>query len=536
MMKINNLYSVIALLWASSLVALATEKPNILLIFPDQLQRDVLSAYGGPVDTPNIDRLADEGVLFSDAVCPTPYCAPTRMSLVTALYPQQHGVVQNTGWKQRGMRPDEKTYPRVLWEDGYATHYYGKWHLEWKKKGDTVDWYPDQFRYFPEYADNMADKLETFRSRGQGRYSEWYDLVFPVEIADELKIALDHNDLWDKWKDHWAGQMVLGMGKLDLPLEDCFDFQLADRVIETIEKKAAEGQPFFVNAAFNVPHDPYIVPAEYYELFPLDEIELPANFDALEERFIRDWGRQVNVETRGPKGEEYGVLEFLRVYYANVKFLDDQVGRILGALEATGEMDNTIIVFLADHGDMAGGHGMTWKETVSFYEEVAAIPLIIRYPEQLKPHKTSTPANIADVFPTLFDMLSREQLSGISGRSLLPYINGEKRPEEAFPYTFSVRISDNPNAEREVLPEMAGHFMVRGKGFKYMVFGKIDKRDHRYNTEPMDLLFDLNRDSGETINLANNPEYDPIKKEMNRVLHDWLEQTGWKGKPALKYE
>lgn len=108
-------FTILCALLAFAGAAQATEQPNILFIFPDQLQRDVLSVYGGPVDTPNIDRLAEEGVLFSDAVCPTPYCAPTRMSLVTALYPQQHGVVQNTGWKQRGMRPDEKTYPRVLW-------------------------------------------------------------------------------------------------------------------------------------------------------------------------------------------------------------------------------------------------------------------------------------------------------------------------------------------------------------------------------------------------------------------------------------
>jgi arylsulfatase A-like enzyme len=528
-------FQLVLILLAVAALVNATEQPNILFIFPDQLQRDVLSIYGGPVDTPNIDRLAEEGVLFSDAVCPTPYCAPTRMSLVTALYPQQHGVVQNTGWKQQGMHPDEKTYPRVLWEDGYATHYYGKWHLEWKKKGDTVDWYPDQFRYFPEYKDHMADQLETYRNRGQGRYSDWYDLVFPVEISNEMKIALDHNQLWDQWKDHWAGQMVLGMGMLDLPLENCFDYQIADRAIDIIKTKTEAGQPFYLNAAFNVPHDPYIAPAEYYNMFPLDEIKLPSNSDAIEERFLNDWAKQVNVQTRGPNGEEFGILEFLRVYYANVKFLDDQIGRILDALEETGEMDNTIIVFLADHGDMAGGHGMTWKETISFYEEVATIPLIIRYPKQLNPHVTSTPANIADVFPTVFDMLGRKQLPGISGDSLLPYINGEKDVKEAFPYTFSVRISNNPKAEREVLPEMAGHFMVRGKGFKYMVFGQIERHDYRYNTEPMDLLFDLKNDPGETNNLSNNPDYNSIKKEMNQVLQDWLVETDWKGKPVLAY-
>ena len=82
---------------------------------------------------------------------------------------------------------------------------------------------------------------------------------------------------------------------------------------------------------------------------------------------------------------------------------------------------------------------------------------------------------------------------------------------------------------------MAGHFMVRGKGYKYMVYGQIEKPDHRYNTEPMDLLFDLKNDPGETINLADSPKYEGIKKEMNEVLQDWLKETGWKGRPVLGY-
>ena len=108
-----------------------------------------------------------------------------------------------------------------------------------------------------------------------------------------------------------------------------------------------------------------------------------------------------------------------------------------------------------------------------------------------------------------------------------------QKPEEAFPYTFSVRIVDNPKGEREILPEMAGHFMVRGKGFKYMVYGQCD--DPRYRDDPIDVLYNLSSDPGETADLAGNPEFEPIKKEMNRVLHNWLDQTGWKGKPVLKY-
>lgn len=532
-MKSNNLLQIGTTLLVSSFSAAAAEQPNVLLIFPDQLQRDVLSCYGGPVSTPNIDRLAREGVRFTEATCPTPYCSPTRMSLVTSLYPHQHGVVQNTGWKQRGMTMKDQTYPRVLFNDGYATHHYGKWHLESVKKGDTMPWYTDQFRYFPEFFDSMADQFGVYRERGEGRFSDWYGLIFPIQISDELQAALDHNDLWEKWRDHWAGKMVLGMGRLELEHEDCYDFQVADKAIETIKKRTAEGKPFMINIGFNIPHDPYLVPAPYYEQFPVDEIELPDNVHALHDRFKKDWSRQVNLETRGPNGEETGMLEFMRIYYGNVKFLDDQIGRVLQALEETGQMDNTVIVFLSDHGDMVGGHGMTWKETVAFYEEVATIPLIFRYPKTLKPHINKTPANTVDVFPTIFDLLGRKQLPGIEGQSLVPYMTGDKKPEEAFPYTFSVRISNNPDAQREILPEMAGHFMVRGNGFKYMVYSQTD--DPRYREDPIDVLFDLKNDPGETIDLANNPEFEPVKKEMNQALHNWLDRTGWKGRPVLKY-
>ena len=289
-----------------------------------------------------------------------------------------------------------------------------------------------------------------------------------------------------------------------------------------------------MNIGFNVPHDPYLVPAPYYEQFPPEEIELWDNVNQVHDRFKENWSRKVVTEMRGPDGEEIGMREYMRIYYGNVKFLDDQIGRVLQALEESGEMENTIIVFLADHGDMAGGHGMTWKSTEAFYEEVAAIPLIVRYPKALKPQVNKTPASTLDVFPTIFDMLGRDLLKQTEGKSLVPFMTGKKNPSDADPYTFSERISRNPNAQRAVLPEMAGHFMVRGKGFKYMIYSQNE--EPLYREEPVEILFHLDSDPGETIDLANNPEFASVKEEMNRALHDWLERTGgWKGVPVLKH-
>ncbi len=509
---------------------MAAEEPNVLLIFPDQLNKSVLSCYGGPVSTPNIDRLAREGVRFTEATCPTPYCSPSRMSLVTGRYPHQHGVVQNCGWRQQGMTEDEQTYPRILNTAGYSTHHYGKWHLEPIKNGDSVPWYPDQYRYFPEFFDKMAGSFDQYKARGNGRFSDWYGLIFPIEITAEIEAAIEHNDLRKKWGNDAAGKMAIGMGRLDLKQEDCYDYQVTDRAIETIRRSSAAGKPFMINVGFNIPHDPYLVPAPYYEMFPPDEIKLPANAEFLLDQFKHQWSRAVVTNMRGPDGKEIGLREYLRIYYGNVKFLDDQVGRIFQALELAGEIDHTIIVFLSDHGDMAGGHGMAWKETSSFYEEVATIPLMIRYPKMLPPHVNKTPASTVDVFPTLFDMLGRDPLAQAEGKSLLPYMSGEKKASEAYPYTFSERISANPKAQREVLPEMAGHFMVRGNGFKYMVFSHKD--EYQFNEPPGEVLFNLDSDPGETINLADNPEFAPVKEKMRAELENWLKRTGWAGAPV----
>jgi arylsulfatase A-like enzyme len=184
---------------------------------------------------------------------------------------------------------------------------------------------------------------------------------------------------------------------------------------------------------------------------------------------------------------------------------------------------------------MNGGHGMSWKETVAFYEEVVGIPMIFRYPKLIQPGVCEVPINTVDIFPTIFDMVGREQLPGVSGKSRLPYMSGKKSVDEAFPYTFSTRISNAPEGKRVVTADMAGHFMVRGKGFKYMVYGTLDGKDSRYSDEPFDILYHLDHDPGEEVDLAKNPEFEAVKKEMNRVLHDWLAATDWKGKTPLQY-
>jgi len=495
--------------------------PNLLVIFPDQLNRNVLSCYGGPVPTPNIDRLAAEGVKFTQATCPTPYCSPSRMSLETSLYPHQHGIVQNCGWKQNGMTLNDETYAKILNHSGYSTHHYGKWHLEPVRMGDTMPYYSDQYRQFPEYRDEVLELFKTHRGTDPLGYQDWYGIILPVELSDPMKIAIKYNDLEKKWADRTFAQFAMKQGRFRLGEEDVFDKRVGDRAVNMIKKCSGQQQPFMITAGFNVPHDPYALHSPYYEMFDPDKIELPANHKVLEESFKRDWGRQVVTQMRGPNGEETGLREFMRIYYGAVKFLDDQVGRILTALEETGQIDNTIIIFLADHGDMVGGHGMAWKETRSFYEEVVVIPLIIRYPRLIKPRVNDVPAETLDLMPTILEMLNRPVPAQAEGKSLVPYMTGTKTASDAYPYTFSERVDGHPSGLREVLPDTKGSFMIRGRGFKYMIY-----------PDGTDYLFDLKKDPGEVADLADKSKYLPVKKEMFAELNAWLERTGWSGAPA----
>ncbi len=502
-------------------VAAGKAKPNLLVILPDQLNRDVLSCYGGPVSTPNIDQLAAEGVRFTQATCPTPYCSPSRMSLETSLYPHQHGVVQNCGWKQNGMTTNDITLAKILNQAGYSTHHYGKWHLETLNMGDTMPWYPDQYRQFPEYRDEMMDSFLKHKGTDPLGYQDWYGLILPVELTGAMKQAIQYNDLENKWKVGSFAQFAMKQGRFRLGEPDVFDTRVADRAIRTIERCAAEEKPFMITCGFNVPHDPYILHSPYYEMFDPDKIELPANFDKLEKLYEKNWSRRVVTQMRGPNGEEIGLREFMRIYYGAVKFLDDQVGRVIETLKKTGQLDNTIIVFIPDHGDMVGGHGMAWKETTAFYEEVVRLALIIRYPSVFKPHVNEVPAETLDIMPTVLELLKFEVPSHLEGKSLVPYMTGVKKITEAYPYTFSARIDGHPEGAREILPATKGSFMIRGEGFKYMVY-----------PDGTEYLFNLDKDPGEINDVAGDPEYRTVKKKMAETLAEWLRRTGWKGLPS----
>ncbi len=480
------------------------QQPDILFIICDQLAAHALSCYGGPVPTPNIDRLAGDGVRFTQATCVTPFCSPTRASIVTGRYPHAHGIVLNCApRRQEGLHPHDITTEKILSDAGYKTHHYGKWHLQ----GDELPYYPDMFRPGFEYADKMKPVFDKVRKRDSSTYMNWYKWLLPVEIEPRFQKAVDK--LGDRWKDKNFAGFITKMGKLKLPLPQCYDVQIADLTCEKLNALRFSPKPFMMTCSFNWPHDPNVVPSPYYEMFDPDEIELPPNRNTREEQFENNWSREIICGLG-----ERGMREFLRIYYGMVKLIDDQVGRVLSALEKTGRMDRTVVVFMADHGDMMGGHGMVWKSTNSFYEEVVRVPLILRYPKKFKPQVSDIATDSTDLMPTLLELMGQSIPSVVQGQSLVPFLTGQRDNSKARQFTFSERIRGNPKGRRKVLPGTKGSFMIRGKGYKLT----------RYENG-QEYLYDLKNDPGETKNRIEDPTYQAVRKELSTELDNWFERT-----------
>lgn len=498
---------------AESSAAGGVESPSVLIIMCDQLNARVLSCYGGPVPTPNIDRVAREGVRFTDATCPTPFCSPTRATIVTGMYPHAHGITYNVMRRdypmvksprtQEGIKVSDVTTEGILHAAGYATHHYGKWHLS----DEELPYYTDMYTEHGAYTEEMAAMFAAVREKDTSQWMDWYRWALPVEVTTPFQQAVEVAQ--SRWGRPRYLDFVAKMGRLTLPLEQNFDVRVADKTVERIRGLGAKR--FMITCSFNTPHDPNVVPSPYYEMFDPAEIRLPQNRSVREPRHENSWSRQM-VTGLGATG----LREFLRIYYASVKLIDDQVGRILDSLEQSGQLDGTVVVFTAGHGDMAGGHGMVWKSNGSFYDEIVLVPLLVRYPPLFSPQTSNLAVDLTDLMPTILEITGQPIPDQAQGQSLVPYLTGCRDASEARPYSFCERVRANRENTRRVRPGTPASLMVRGQGWKYVRYAGGDE-----------CLYHLETDSGETDNLVKRPEFEPQKRRMIEALEAWRRGTGW---------
>ena len=422
-------------------------KPNILFIIADQLAAQFLGAYGHKVTkTPNLDRLAKSGVVFENAYSSSPLCAPARATIMNGLLPSRTGVYDNAAEFSSSI----PTWAHYLRLQGYKTCLSGKMHfvgpdqLHGLEERLTTDIYPADFGWTPDW------RLK------QERIDWWY-----------------HN---------MTSVLQPGIAEITNQLE--YDDEVAFLAVRKIYDYARfePGKPFCLMASFTHPHDPYAARAKYWNLYRDEEIDLPRVGQMSRDKLDAHSQRLYDVSSM----QDYSVTEAdIRAarhgYYANISYIDDLVGQLLDALEATGQLDNTVIVFTSDHGDFLGERGLWYK--MSYLEPSAHIPLIICAPKNFTARRVKEPVSLTEILPTLVDIATEgkaELARPTDGRSLYLLLTGGAEHLEA-------------TAWGEYLAEgtVAPMYMLRRGPWKYI----------HCPTDP-DQLFNLVDDPHELNNMA----------------------------------
>jgi choline-sulfatase len=461
-------------------------KPNILIFFTDQHRYDAVGCNGATIcRTLAIDNLAAQGMRFTNAFTPIALCTPARGSLLSGQYPHNHGQLANMG-NFNGVFDhqilDKPTFLPRLRQVGYQTGWVGKWHLP--NEMDSNIWGIDRWHSFRDWHE-WLEKSDYDFERDEVQRLEW-------------------------------GSDAPFAGCSTLPAEKMREAWIADRTIDLIKEFSTSKQPFALTASMFGPHFPYSVPAPYDAMYDPKQIPRPANFDEnfdnkpiLQEKELLRWNTG---HLTWPDWQKV-----IATYWGFCTFIDDQINRVLEALEKSGMADNTIVIFTCDHGDMLGNHRL-FNKGFNMYDETHHIPFIIRAPGITEPGSVCDAfVSLVDIAPTLTDLCGGTSLEGADGRSLTPWLHGETVsdwPETAY--------SEFHGYESTLISIR----MVRTNKWKYI-----------YNPASVDELYDLESDPGELHNLADQLGFKHVLRRMKEKLLQRLNETGdtiaedddWKG-------
>ncbi len=458
---------------AQVLPALASKpkaKPNVLFVAVDDLNAD-LGAYGHPlVHSPNVDRLAKSGLRFDRAYCQYPVCNPSRSSFLTGLYPEQTGVLSNAG-NFRERHPDLVTLPQLFKNNGYHVSRIGKL-----------------------YHYGVPLQIGT---PGEDDPASWSETINPIGI-DRTELEPVKTLVKGKYGGTMSWRIV------DSKDEEHTDGQGAIAAIKLLEKNHPKktGKPFFLALGFYRPHTPYVAPTHHAKHYPLDKIkpvlEKEGDRDDIPLAALPDrpHQRELSMEKR---------KEIIQAYYASTTLMDACLGQVLDALEKLKLKDNTIVVFLSDHGYHLGHHGL-WQKS-DLFEGSARVPLIISVPGMTTAGMgTSALTELVDLYPTLADLCGLSSPEHVMGDSLLPILQRPLRKGKEAAYTVTrirpkgFRTKDQPNPLGRT---------VRTKRYRYTEWS-----EGKHGVE----LYDYQKDPMEYTNLAEHTEYQETREELAALL------------------
>jgi arylsulfatase A-like enzyme len=432
-------------------------KPNILFIIADDQCYQTVNAMGGKeVITPSLDRLAGEGVAFTHAFNMGGWngavCIASRTMLNTGLSVWRANRAETSldQWDAQG-----KLWSKLMENAGYETFMAGKWHV--KVEPDSI------FRHTGHIRGGMPKQTPEGYDRPKG--------------PDDRE--------WTPWDTRFGGFWEGGKHWSEV---------LADEAVSFLEQGSLSDDPFFMYVAFNAPHDPRQSPKEYVEMYPLENVSVPASFQPLYPGMEQiGCGPGLRDEKLAPfPRTDYAVKVNRQEYYAIISHMDSQVERILEALEKTGKKENTYVVFTADHGLSCGNHGLMGKQNM--YDHSLRVPLFVAGPGITPGKRISADVYLQDVMPTILELAGAEIPGHVEFHSLMPLVSGH-RSESHYDAIYGCYM----DRQR----------MVRDEDFKLILYP--------YASEI--LLFDLKSDPEEIVNLAGEAEYgERIARLFERFL------------------
>ena len=474
-MKINHLFTPLILMVSIfySKESKAQKPPNIIFIMTDQQRSDAMGCAGNPaVISPNIDKIAKEGVLFVNGYSAVPSCTPARAGLLTGMSPWHHGML---GYG-RVARKYKYEMPRMLREAGYYTFGIGKMH-----------WFPQKALH--GFNGTLVDESGRVEQDGYvSDYRDWFKLQAPGVDPDKTGIG---------WNEHRAG-----VYQLDEKLHPTY--WIGETAIKLI-KNYNQDKPLFLKVSFERPHSPYDPPQRFVDMYK--NVKIP-------EPVIGDWCQQFNIKDAGKDAAfgNFGVehaVKSRRYYYANITFIDEMIGKIIQALKDKGMYENSIICFTADHGDMLGDH-YHWRKTYA-YEGSSHIPFIVQWPEGMKTgikrgSKLENPTELRDFLPTFLDAAGAEIPQDMDGMSLLHLIKDPKAQWR--PYI---------DMEHATCYSQDNYWAALTDGnWKYIWFFRTGKEQ----------LFNLKSDPGEITELSQKQEYADVLKQWRQRMVKHLSERG----------
>ena len=477
-----------------------SDKPNIVFLLNDHQAYYRHGWDGGPkIRRPNFDRLAGEGVSFQRAYCASPLCGPSRRTLLTGLFPHNHGETHN----DTNHPMDCEVYLDLLARNGYRNYYYGKWHAG---PGTAHDHHCQGFNYpsynnpytKPEYREYLkANSLPPFE-------------VFIERTFDPWKKGINAGELYHCDK-AWCNEHAIGI--VTTPKETHEAFFLANLACDKLRElaKSRNKKPFSLRVDFWGPHLPYFVTQEFADMYDPAEIPEYGNFrDDLRtkpEIYRSEAGLGLNKDGKLIVPNPLPWSEWQKVLarnYAHTTMIDGAGGMVLDTLDELGLSKNTIVVWTTDHGDAVACHGGHTDKSSYMPEEMVRIPLAIRYPGRIPPGQVMDRlvSNI-DIAPTLLDAAGTAFEDKIDGKSLLP-----------------LSTSESDSWREDLMCETHGHY-------EYHV-GRLlvtDRYKYVANKGQMDELYDLESDPYELKNRINASPYRDILTDLRARLATWQRRT-----------